>query len=226
MVDKSLNLKFYMKNAIRVVVLISILLIASPIVQAQTYSIKGGLSMATVLDVDDDIKYSNNYSMNPGFHVGVTIDLPVSGALSFEPGMVFTTKGTKMDDTYQEVGITPSINLYYLDLPLTMKGTYDFSNNLRMFGAAGPYIGVGLKGNIKLDGGDSSEHYDLEWGNDEETDDMKRLEMGLNFAGGVEINSALISLSYDLGLSNILTYKDYGAKMKNRVLKLSVGYLF
>ena len=67
---------------------------------------------------------------------------------------------------------------------------------------------------------------DVEWGSDKEKDDLKRLDFGLTMGGGVEINSIQIGLTYALGLANISSYTDYGTKINNRVLGLSVGYKF
>ena len=61
---------------------------------------------------------------------------------------------------------------------------------------------------------------------DEDNDDLKRLDMGLTFGGGVEINAIMLGISYDLGLANISSYQQDGATSKNKVLKFSVGYRF
>lgn len=197
---------------------------------AQTVGIKGGLNLANMLEKDDDATYSNDYSMNPGFHLGVTLDVPFNNFLSFEPGLLFTTKGMKYEDDFMGVDVTAKANLYYLDIPLALKASHDLGGGLRMFGTFGPYIGIGLSGKIKAtaeyQGQKETEEVDVEWGNDENEDYLKRLDMGLTFGGGVEINSLMIGISYDLGLLNISAYQDEGTTSKNRVLKFSVGYRF
>lgn len=198
---------------------------------AQTFGIKGGLNLANLLEKDDDDTYSGNYKMKPGFHIGATIELPINDFLFFESGLFLTTKGMKWDDEMYGADFKSKTSLYYFDIPLTIKATYDLNENLKMFGAVGPYVGVGLVGKIKVvveyQGEEETEKEDIKWGNDEDEDHLKRLDMGLTFGGGVEINSIyVIGISYDLGLANISSYQDDGVVTKNRVLKFSVGYRF
>jgi outer membrane protein W len=212
---------------ISMIVLISLFCLQA---NAQSYGLKAGLNLSNMLNKDDDDTYSNDYKMNPGFHIGAIVDVPFNDLLSFETGLLFTTKGMKYEDEYLGTDLTTKVNLYYLDIPLTLKASYELGEGLKMFGAVGPYVGVGLSGKIKstteyLDN-ETTNDDDIEWGSDEDEDDLKRLDMGLTFGGGVEFNSITIGISYDLGLSNISTYQDYGTTSKNRVLRFSVGYNF
>jgi len=218
-----------MKNLTKVLMILFVVLFCYQ-TNAQTFGIKGGLNLANMLEKDDDDTYSNDYSMNPGFHLGFTVDVPFNDFLSFEPGLLLTTKGMKYEDEIMGVDIKAKANLYYLDIPLTIKASHDLGGGLKMFGAVGPYVGLGLSGKVKAtaeyQGEKETEEEDVEWGSDEDEDDLKRLDMGLTFGAGVEINSILVGISYDLGLSNISAYQDYGTTSKNRVLKFSVGYRF
>ena len=122
------------------------------------------------------------------------------------------------------------INLYYLDIPLTLKASHEISEGLKLFGAVGPYVGIGLIGKTKVtfefQGEEDTEVEDVKWGSNENSDDVKRLDMGLTFGAGVEIKSIMLGISYDLGLANISSYQDNGATRKNKVLKFSIGYRF
>lgn len=218
-----------MKNLTKVLMILFITLVCCQ-AYGQGFAIKGGLNLANMLEKDDDDTYSNDYTMNPGFHLGFTAELPLNSFLSFEPGLVFTTKGMKYEDEVMELDILAKANLYYLDIPLAVKASHDLGGGIRMYGAVGPYVGLGLSGKVKAtveyQGEEETDEEDIEWGSDEDEDDLKRLDMGLTFGAGVEINSVLIGISYDLGLSNISAYQDYGTTSKNRVLKFSVGYIF
>lgn len=198
--------------------------------KAQSFTVKAGFNLENVLDKDDNHTYSNDYSMKPGFHIGATVGLPINEVFSFEPGLIFSSKGCKYKEKVEGVEVEAKSNLYYLDVPLSLKALSNDLGGFKVFGLAGPYVGFGLSGKNKASGDASgvsvSATEDIEWGNDEIKDDLKRFEMGLSFGGGVEINSITVGISYDLGLSNISAYQDYGTTTKNRVLKLSVGYRF
>lgn len=148
--------------------------------------------------------YSNDYRMNPGFHIGGTVDIPISDILSFESGLLLTTKGYKYEKEEMGFSTKAKMNLYYLDIPLNFKASYKISEGLKLFGAVGPYVGIGSSGKMKAtnvyQGGEETEEEDVKWGSDEENDDLKRLDMGLTFGGGVEFNAIMLGISYDRSL--------------------------
>jgi len=199
---------------------------------AQVFGVKAGLNLSTQLMKDNDATYSDDYKMNPGFHIGATAEFPLTDLLSFETGLFLSTKGYKVSMSETEMGetieIKGSTNLYYLDIPLTAKAYFDLST-VKVFGIAGPYIGIGLSGKSKFEMTCGSvtltEEEDLKWGSGEE-DHYRRLDYGLIVGAGVAINSIEIGLSYALGLANISAQTEDGAKTNNRVLGISVGYKF
>ncbi len=197
---------------------------------AQTFGVKAGLNLANMLSKDDDDTYSDDFKMNPGFHLGLAADFPITDFLSFEPGLLFMTKGMRFNQDILGFSVKGKLNLYYIDIPLNMKATFKAGDNLKVFATAGPYIGLGLSGKAKsttvYQGEKETHSEDIKWGGDEDEDDFKRLDFGLTFGAGVEIKAISIGLSYDLGLANISSYKNDGTKISNRVLKLSVGYRF
>ncbi len=199
-------------------------------VNAQTFTVKGGLNLAKMLQKDTDHIYSTEHSMKPGFHLGFTAEMPIHEYISIEPGIIFTNKGTLYKDKENGYDIKAKLNLYYLEVPLTLKTTHDIGNGLKVYGAVGPYLSLGLSGKYKYSekyqGETATEESTVEWGNKKGEDFLRRLDMGATLGAGVEMNSMLLGLSFDLGLTNIATNQDYGTTIKNRVLKLSVGYRF
>lgn len=193
---------------------------------AQTFGLKAGLNLSNMLEKDDDDTYSNDYKMNPGFHIGGIVDIPINDVLSFESGLLLSTKGFRYEDEDMGFNVKIKANLYYLDIPLTLKASHELSEGVKMFGAFGPYVGFGLSGNVKgtveFQGNKETEEEDVKWGSDE-NDSLRRLDMGLTFGGGVEINGIMLGISYDLGLANISTFQENGTTTKNRVLKFSIG---
>ena len=218
-----------MKNytKISMVLLISLLCVQT---NAQTFGLKAGLNLSNMLEKDNDDTYSNDYKMNPGFHIGGSFDIPINDLLSFESGLLLTTKGARVEEEDMGFSLKAKINLYYLDIPLTLKASHEISEGLKLFGAVGPYVGIGLIGKTKVTfeflGEEDTEVEDVKWGSNENSDDVKRLDMGLTFGAGVEIKSIMLGISYDLGLANISSYQDNGATRKNKVLKFSIGYRF
>lgn len=219
-----------MNNVIKISI-IGIMSILCLQANAQVVGLKGGLNLATMYEKDDSQTYSDDYQMNLGFHVGTTLDFPIDDNLSFETGLLLTSKGWKYKEEIFGTDVTVKLNLYYVDLPLTLKVKSNDLGGVKIFGALGPYVGVGVTGKsvviIEYQGDEETEKEEITFGNDEEEDSLKRLDLGLTFGGGIEINSAVtLGVSYDLGLSNNATYQEFGITSKNRVLRISLGYRF
>jgi len=146
--------------------------------------------------------------------------------------LLLSTKGTKTSTKETNTGVIieskGSLNLVYLDIPLTAKAYYNIGAS-KIYGVFGPYIGFGLSGKskseIKIIGVTETDEQDVNWGSGD-SDDLKRLDYGLTVGAGMEFNSFLIGLSYNLGLANISAVTDDGQKIKNKVFGLSIGYKF
>jgi hypothetical protein len=208
-------------------VLVVLLCLISYQSNAQKLGVKGGLSIAKV--VADELEDLDN-KMNLGFHAGLSADVPIAGVASLETGIVLTTKGSKFVEEGDDYEFKIKINTLYLDIPLRIKATTSINDGLLAYGAFGPYMGIGLSGKTKFEdtygGQTDSETEDIEWGNDEENDHLRRLDYGLSFGGGVIFKGIEIGLNYDLGLANISAYRADDSAIKNRVLRITVGYKF
>lgn len=196
---------------------------------AQTFGIRGGLNLASVLFKDDSGKYSE-YSMKAGFHGGLTFQYDFSDAIALETGVMLESKG--WSDKYESSMFVFKIkfNPLYIDVPITIKASYALSDNFRMFGVFGPYIGLGVGGKtiVKETPPEhvETERIDIKWGNTKFEDSFQRFDAGLTFGAGVEFGRIQVGVFYDLGLVNIATNKDDGRIIKNRALKVSMGYRF
>lgn len=62
-----------MKNIIKLLLLILICFL-SFLTYAQTFGVRGGLNLANMTAKDDDDTYSDEFEMNPGFHIGGTVE--------------------------------------------------------------------------------------------------------------------------------------------------------
>ncbi len=200
---------------------------------AQRFAVIGGMNLSNQLWKSDDEKLSDEFKLKPGFHVGILIQAPKSGLVSFEGGIILSTKGfvTKTEETYMGDKYTSkfSMNLYYLDIPLMVKFSFEVGEVIIFF-ETGPYIGIGLSGNMKsritYQGEEETDKENIEWGSDDD-DWFKRLDYGATFGVGVVLFEALqLGVHHDLGLANISSYTDDGALIKNRVYRFTVGYRF
>jgi opacity protein-like surface antigen len=201
------------------ILIVAMMLSASANTFAQVLGVKAGLNLSNVLAKDDNKTYSDDNKMKPGFHLGVTAEIPFEEMFSFETGLLFTQKGYKYESSFMGTTYEGTLNLNYIEIPLNGKVSYDMGS-AKIYGLLGPYVGFGLSGKYKNDDEDSK----VDWGSDEDEDDFKRLDFGLNVGAGVEIDALTVGISYGLGLANISPYSDGGYKVNNRVLAISIGY--
>ncbi len=217
-----------MKNLIKLSIVVLLLSIGSDSF-AQTFGIKAGLNLSNFRIKDDDDTLSDDFKMNSGFHIGPTVEFPINELFSFESGLLLSTKGFKVSDKGTHLDETfdykQKLNLLYLDVPLTAKATYDIGG-AKIYGTFGPYIGTGLSGKAKYEADGHTNEDDINFGSDEDDDDLKRLDYGLTAGAGIVFNAIQIGITYGLGLANISNNTDDGYKINNRVLGFSVGYKF
>ena len=205
---------------------------------AQTFGIKAGLNLSNMLIKDSEVFLPYDYlndkpGMNPGFHLGVTSEIPVLDLFTLETGLLFNTMGYRIT-TEEPFGSTTLVtkenhDLLYLDIPLTVKIPFSVSG-YNFYGSFGPYAGMGITGNIKTKAtfGDlvETEKGTIRWGSEAGVDELRRVDYGLTFGAGVKLSYFQVGLSYILGLANISPESASGSKISNRVLGISVGYDF
>lgn len=162
------------------------------------------------------ISYSGiNMSMSSlvGFHVGVVAEIPVATNFVIQPGLLYSTKGTKADIE----GIHETERLDYLELPVNAMYKIELSEQAKLLLFAGPYLAYGIGGK------DSSTGESVKFSGDDK--DFKALDFGLNFGPGIEINNTIqIKAQYSLGIANIAPESE--ATYRNHGFNVSIAYLF
>jgi hypothetical protein len=176
------------------------------------------------------------------FQLGFLGNVPITPTIAFQPGLIFTGKGTQSqsgntsDDTYYQTTSKP----YYVEIPANLVFKTGSSGYTRFFAGAGPYLGIGVAGKVKNNGKEMGSPFHnentIEWSNhdsttlDNEGDGgfgiMKRFDYGLNATAGIETEYTVISVNYGFGLAPIQNADNADDKNKYRVLSLTVGIRF
>jgi len=185
---------------------------------AQTFEIKTGVNFSTMLSKDDISTISGDYTLTPRFLIGVTTDVPITQIFSVETGLLFSSKGYKLDSDYrlyENSEPTPryvNVILNYIDIPLSIK-THTSFLRFPIYGMIGPYLGFGLNGKTITDefsgGVTESKEYKHQIGSD---GSWKRFDYGLQAGAGVVIGKFDLGLNYVYGLANISQHSPYTAK--------------
>ena len=193
---------------------------------AQFIGLRGGFSSSTITASNQ-----NDCKSIHGFQCGIFAEFPLSTTakwLTIETGLMIQPKGSDITSYgyYHALGQMPwstrfqSIsnvltNLYYLDIPLSVK-MYSSVGKTSLYFEVGPYLGIGLSG--KQDG------RKISWG-PSNIDDYKRFDGGISMGVGLKTKPFLIGLSYDLGLTNIYPSGDTDYYSHNKVFSVFMEFI-
>lgn len=203
-------------------------------VQAQKISggIKAGVNSTTwggdaVESVQDAIGVNSALAIGPlktGFHVGGYLSIPFSEHFLIEPGLYYSTKGLKVEQTFAQNSF---LNLkaditnesHYLDLPVLAKVT--LGKGFQIF--AGPQVSYLVSNKVRAEAGilGLSFEQDFDW-----NQGLRKFDFGLTGGVGYQfLNGIQLNLGYDHGLTSLDDGKS-NFDVYNRGVKFSMGYTF
>lgn len=191
--------------------LIALLVLSATMVfaQAPKFGFKAGLNSNNVSTNDDELK--EELGGRTSIHLGVITDFTMSKSLSFQPQVLFSGRGAKIDHgDHNDVYAFNS-----LEIPLNF--TYKKNASKGVFLGVGPSLGYNLSGKVK--GDHDSEDIVFGSGNGE----IKRLDLGLNAIFGYQFsNKYFVSTNYSSGFSN--WSNESNSTWKNNIVGISVGF--
>jgi hypothetical protein len=206
-----------------------LLLATSGFAQNKTaFGIRAGVNF-TNLNGEDGDGDDLDFKLKTGFHIGVDADIPVAPEFYFRPGVLFSTKGAKLDDADDT-----KINLSYIEVPLSFVYKPTLGNGKLVLGL-GPYVAFAIDGKYKNDDDDVDIKFENEVTLDQAMTDgpfLKGFDAGANLFFGYEFSQRFFAqVNAQLGLVNINTKiedvdEDDIGKTKNTGFGLSIGYRF
>lgn len=199
--------------------------------ESTTFGIRAGVNFQNINGKDQmDDKLEND--LKTGFHVGVNAEVPVAPDFYLQPGVLFTTKGAKID----EGGIDYKVNISYIEVPINFLYKPVLGTGKLLLGI-GPYVAFGIGGKLKDSDSDADEDIKFE---KEITQTqyvsapsnyayLKRFDAGGNLLFGYEMsNKVSVQLNAQLGLVNINPeiegISNDNTKFKNTGFGVSLGY--
>ena len=181
-----------------------------------------------------------------GLQLGLSINAPISEAISIRPEVLFSQKGIKVEQKNDDYTAVYTNKVNYLEVPVNVSyGLPIGDNKLELF--AGPYVAFAMGGKFSSDVDKDDFKEDNEYnysvtgkkipkdGREKETAYVNSMDAGINLGVGFRVSSILIAAQYSLGLSNTgANYEDSDLQddrvndevYKNRVLSFSLTYYF
>src|ERR1700741_2029790 len=130
--------------------IIAVIMLISMNVAAHSQILRGGINFANVT-ITDSGDIDENKTLT-SFQVGFSGDLKIIPFLFFQPGIIFTGKGSKTEagETTDATYYRATTNPYYIEIPANF--VLKSPGPIRLFVGAGPYIAIGVGGKNKVDG--------------------------------------------------------------------------
>ncbi len=189
------------------IMLLVVLTTAVFVSQAQVrFGLKLGVNVMTL--GGDDVEDADLKS-KIGFHAGGIVNIPISDHFAFQPELLYSGEGAKVEDGDDRV----NFNLSYINVPLLLQ--YVSSG---FHAELGPQVGIlmAAKQDFKI-GGIS--------GDEDIKDDLKGVNFSVAIGAGYRLpNGFGFGARYTLGLSNIADADD--ADLKTRGFQVGVSFLF
>ena len=169
------------------------------------FGVKAGANLSNITGNDQ----SGNSALI-GLNAGVFAKVPISGAFSFAPEVLYSGKGAKNT----QAGVEYTLRENYLDVPLLFKWQHVSGFNV----VTGPQVGFLLSANIKAQGQ-----------SEDVKSSFKSTEFAWDFGVGYEIPKCPVGIEfrYNLGLSNIAdnsSSSSSSATAHNSVFQLGLRY--
>ena len=179
-----------------------------------TWSMELGLGMSTWMGKDAN---GSNPLFNP--KVGVGIDVPLTGLVSFQTGLSWVSKGA----SYKENGTDITVDQNYFEMPLLSAFHVGTACKFDMVFTAGPYLALGVNGKVSHGIDDVT----TSWGTfgdvkAQSWNGLKRFDAGLQGGVALDFPKWTVGLDGEFGLCKIAS----GAAPRNLAFFFTVGYTF
>lgn len=154
-----------------------------------------------------------------GFSTGAGVNIGLYKGLYLRPGVYYNMMGGKTELGNLETTAT----LHYLQVPVNLGYRYTISEKVGgFFAEAGPYVGLALSGNTKIDHPITGEiKNDIEFGS--ENNETNAFDWGFKFGLGYETPWGIyVKGNYGLGLGNMSNNDN--VTITNNNWNVSLGY--
>lgn len=153
------------------------------------WGLKGGLNLS-----DIQVKSAESMGQKLGYHLGLTMDVPLSRKVYFMSGIEYTRKGAKTKSNVT----SGSLNAHYLQIPLHLGMKLPMKGDTKFVIHAGPYVACATSAQIVVKNEAIQTEIDML-----ELGAFKRFDAGIGGGIGMEFGDISVGLGIDLGLTEV-----------------------
>ena len=171
-----------------------------------TFGVVAGYNMASASFKD---RYGSDVKSQGGFHVGMTMDVPLASNFFFSTGLLYSAKGYQYK-SYND--IDEKGNPQYIDVPIQALYRLPLGKSAALRFQAGPYVALCVGGKVTDEWNSYNKLYDESF-----SSAYTGFDYGLQGGIGFDISGFDIHVAYQMG----------GAKKYiNKNLMIGIGYRF
>jgi hypothetical protein len=221
---------FSMFVALCTAVLISTSSVAAA--ERPSFGVLGGVHLANIAIDPDPTDASLNSITRANF--GGLVEFDLTPYVSLQARGMYVPKGTSLDDLAEEVDLSATTVIDYITVPLLLK-IQAKTGKIRPYAVVGPEIGFKARAGVSLTTtasvpGEILNRLEKEL-TDQVNNELKSIDVALDFGGGIEIPSGRMSVLvegiYSLGLRNIaVSSEGDDGSAKTRAFLFNVGIRF
>lgn len=161
--------------------------------------------------------------------VGVGIDVPLSGLVSFQTGLYWASKGASIDVDYVGANtknvVDMHVNQNYFEMPLLAAFHVGTAANFDMVFTAGPYLAYGVNGKRNIDIDDLTVSYNT-FGESkiegEIVSGLRRFDAGVMAGVALDFKRWTVGLDGEFGCCKLAS----NSKTRNLAFFFTAGYKF
>lgn len=243
-----------MKSTLNYIFTTSLTVLLSLNLYSQSLGLGAGLNISQLNFNSGDTTEFGDYKSVLGLNIGVHYDVKFSDRVGMRIGLAYSSKGVGYKSGYNSSGgLAPSgvvayssssiveseTRLNYMQLNPMLKYTLPLGEKTAFYALLGPYLSIGLKGNLSerqtysyTDNVNPENNINIDVSNDDEIQ-FGQDESGFDYVNygftpviGFQLNSFFIEMSYDIGLNDIQTNNEDNFKVYDRTFSIKLGYLF
>ena len=243
-----------MKPTFNYILIAAFSLLLSLNLYSQSLGLGAGLNISQLNFNSGDTTEFGDYKSVLGLNVSMHYDVKFSDRVGMRIGLAYSSKGFGYKSGYNSSGgLAPSgdvvyssssmveseTKLNYMQLNPMLKYTLPLGGKTALYALLGPYLSIGLKGNLSerqtyayTDNINSVNNVNIDVSNEDEIQ-FGRDESGFDFFNygftpviGFQFNRFFIEAAYDIGLNDIQTNTEDDFKAYDRTFSIKLGYLF
>lgn len=187
----------------------------------QFFGLKGSVGFPRFVAEHETVGSFNHQNKNVNLDFALIADYEINDRFTVMSALNLSRKSVTAKNGY-----TISYQLTYVEVPFLVKYfpklKFNKIEHLKLYGLAGPYSSLGVKGTFRFNSANSNNV----WSDGKDNFRLKRIDYGFIYGVGVYYKALQVELIHSLGLRNLSNSFEGLVSARNRNVGISVVVFF